>query len=96
MKYRFGNSAKINDQGLTSELTCPDCGKKVEMTVFTNSEGRLDSVFPFFKTGNIYILVCPNCASVYTVDEDKGKVFKKGEKLAIGDFDLKEPEKFEP
>lgn len=95
MDYRFGNSNKVNEQGTTNELICPKCGKKVEMSVFTNSEGKLDASFPFFKSGNVFILVCPECASVYTVDRDKGELFKKGEKLAIGDFDLKEPEKFE-
>lgn len=95
MEYRFGNSLKVNEQGQTEELTCPKCNNKVKFSVFSNSEGRLDSNFPFYKTGNVYILVCPECSSVFTVDEAKGKTFKKGEKLAIGNFDLKEPEKFE-
>ena len=95
MEYRFGNSKKVYEQGRTSELTCPKCNKKVEMSVFSNFEGRLDASFPFFKKGNVYILICPECSSVFTVDEEKAKVFKKGEKLAIGNFDLKEPEKFE-
>ena len=95
MEYRFGNSKKIKEQGFTDELICPNCGKKVEMSVFSNFEGRLDASFPFIKTGNVFILVCPECTSIYTVDEDKGKLFNKGEKLAIGVFDLKEPEKYE-
>ena len=95
MEYRFGNSIKVNEQGLTEELTCPHCEKKVSFSVFSNAEGKLDASFPFFKSGNVYVLICPECASVYTVDSDKGKLFTKGEKLAIGNFDLKEPEKFE-
>ncbi len=95
MEYKFGNSLKVFEQGQTNELTCPNCNKKVEMAVYSNPEGRLDSKFPFYKKGDVYILICPECATVYTVDEDKAKLFKKGEKLAIGDFDLKEPKKFE-
>ena len=95
MEYKFGNSLKVYEQGQTTELSCPSCDKKVEMSVFSNFEGRLDAKFPFVKTGNVYVLICPECAAVYTVDEDKAKLFKKGEKLAIGNFDLKEPNKFE-
>ena len=95
MEYRFGNSLKVKEQGLTSALSCPVCNKEVEMSVFSNADGRLDSNFPFYKSKNVYILVCPECSSVFTVDEEKGRVFKKGEKLAIGNYDLKEPEKFE-
>ncbi|MBQ9532171.1 MAG: hypothetical protein IJR70_08875 [Eubacterium sp.] len=95
MEYRFGNAIKIKEHGLTEKLTCPNCDKKVSFSVFSNSDGRLDSKFPFYKTCNVFILVCPECSSVFTVDEDKADTFKKGEKLSIGNFDLKEPEKFE-
>ena len=95
MKYKFGNSKKVIEIGSTNALTCPECGKKVELSIFSNFEGRLKADFPFLDTGNVYILVCPECASIFTVDEEKGKLFKKGEKLAIGDFDLKAPTKYE-
>ena len=95
MEYRFGNSKKVDSQGETLPLTCPKCGKKGEFGVFSNSETRLKSTLPFVKKGNVYVLICPNCAGVFTVDAAKGKTFKKGEKLSIGNFDFKEPEKFE-
>jgi len=95
MEYRFGNSKKVKELGLTCDLTCPKCTKKVNFSVFSNSESRLNADFPFVKSGNVYILVCPECSSVFTVDENKAKTFKKGEKLAIGNFDLKEPKAFE-
>ena len=37
----------------------------------------------------------PECASVFGVDNKKGVNFKNGEKLAIGNYDLKELKKFE-
>ena len=95
MEYRFGNSKKVIENGETTELVCPNCNKNVCFGVFSNAEGRLDSKFPFYKKGDVFILVCPECSSVFTVDEEKAKTFKKGEKLAIGNFDLKEPKKFE-
>ena len=95
MEYKFGNSKKVYEQGKTALLTCPKCDKKVEFSVFSNFEGRLDTSFPFIKAGNVYILVCPQCSSIYTVDEEKGRALKRGEMFAIGNFDLKEPEKFE-
>jgi uncharacterized protein YbaR (Trm112 family) len=95
MNYKFGNSNKIYEQGSTAPLTCPKCNKKVEFAVLSNFEGRLKGEFPFFDSSNVYILVCPECSSLFTVDEEKGKQFKKGEKLAIGNFDLKEPKKYE-
>ena len=95
MEYRFGNSPKVLEQGSTNSLTCPKCGKKVEFAVISNNETKLDSKLPFFKSRDVFMLICPCCSSVFTVDSEKGKLFKKGEKLAIGDFDLKEPEKYE-
>ena len=95
MEYRFGNSKKVHSIGETNELTCPNCSKRVKFSVFSNFELRLAADFPFFDSGNVYVLVCPKCAGIFTVESEKGKLFKKGEKLAIGDFDLKEPKKFE-
>ncbi len=95
MEYRLGNNKKIKSVGETTELTCPTCGKKVNMSVFSNGELRLSAEFPIVSSGTVYFLICPSCSSVYGVDEDKGNTFKKGEKLAIGDYDLKELKAFE-
>ena len=94
MEYRLGTALKIKDGGKTLSLKCPNCGNKVGFSVFSNAESRLSSKFPFFKRGNVYFLVCPKCASIYTVEESRGKNFVKGEKLSIGDFDLKTLKKF--
>lgn len=90
MKYRLGNSIKMFDKGKTIELECPNCKKEVEFSMFSNRDTKLTSNFPLIKTENVYLLVCPRCSSCYTVDNAKGKTFEKGEKLAIGNFDLKE------
>ncbi len=94
MNYRLGNSKDIDFIGETELITCPKCGSKVLMSVFSNAETRFKAQLPFVTSGKVYFLVCPACSSVFGVEESTGNVFKKGEKLAIGNFDLKELEGF--
>lgn len=94
MDYRLGTGLKIKNKGETVSLVCPHCENKVKFQVFSNIENRLDSKFPFFNSKNVYFLICPKCASVYTVDHAKGKNFAEGEKLAIGNFDFKTLKEF--
>jgi hypothetical protein len=95
MEYRLGNSKKVYSWGETTRLICPKCAKKVKMSVFTNFETRLIAEFPLIKGSNVYFLVCPECASVFGVDATKGYTFRKGEPLAIGNYDLKELKEFD-
>ncbi len=94
MDYRLGNNKKIKSLGQTAQLTCPSCNKKVCFSLFSNSELKITAELPIVSTGNVYFLVCPECGALYGVDEDKGNMFKKGEELAIGNFDLKELKPF--
>lgn len=94
MEYRLGTGLKIKDKGETVSLVCPKCKKTVHFRLFSNLENRLNAKFPFIKSSNIYFLICPKCASVFTVDEAKGKNFDKGENLSIGNFDLKTLKEF--
>lgn len=95
MNYKLGNSKYINSQGETEELTCPKCSQIVNFSVFTNFEARIIPKLPLVKAGSVFFLVCPNCSSIFTVKQEVGNVFAKGEKLAIGNYDLKELDKFE-
>lgn len=89
MEYRLGNSLRIKSRGDTVELTCPKCKEKVQFGVFSNFERRLAPKITLLDCNTVYFLVCPECAAVFTVDETKGDSFKKGQKLSIGNFDLK-------
>ena len=78
-------------------VICPDCGH--EISEYANMCPNCG--FPlqkFLKENNFTniqgVLVCPKCASVYTVEEARGKAFQKGEKLSIGNFDLKSLKEF--
>ena len=94
MEYRLGNSLRVKSRGDTLELTCPNCSKDVQFGVFSNFERRLAPKITLFDYKTVYFLVCPECASVYTVDESKGKSFKKGEKFSISSIDLKTLKEF--
>ena len=94
MEYRIGTDVKIKEQGETMELTCPNCNKKVNFSVFSNKKTTLVPKFPIVKSGNVFFLVCPECSKVYGVNDKQGKSFKKGEKLSIGNYDLFELEEF--
>mgnify|MGYP006883506265 CR=1 FL=1 len=83
MEYRLGNSKWVHQRGETVELVCPNCHNKVNFGVFSNLERRLAVNPTLLDTQTVYFLVCLECASVYTVEEARGKAFQKGEKLSI-------------
>lgn len=94
MEYRLGNSKKVKSRGETVEIVCPECNNKVNFGVFSNFERRLAVKPTLLDCQTVYFLVCPKCASVFTVNEANGDSFKKGEKLSIGNYDLKPLKKF--
>ncbi|MGN1202523.1 MAG: hypothetical protein ACI4RF_04455 [Eubacterium sp.] len=94
MEYRLGNSLRVKSRGETVELTCPSCNKKVQFGVFSNFERRLAPKITLLDCNTVYFLICPECAAVYTVDEAKGDSFKNGQKLSIGNYDLKPLQEF--
>ncbi|MCC8072815.1 MAG: hypothetical protein LIO62_01635 [Clostridiales bacterium] len=87
MEYRLGNSKYVKYRGDSREITCPKCQSKVNFGVFSNYDRRLDA-HELLNCKTVYFLVCPKCASIFTVDEAKGDSFKKGQKLSITDIDL--------
>ncbi|MGN0522212.1 MAG: hypothetical protein ACI4IQ_06200 [Eubacterium sp.] len=94
MEYRLGNSRRVKSRGETTELVCPNCSNKVKFGVFSNFERRLAPKITLIDCNTVYFLVCPECASVFTVDESKGDNFKNGDKLSIGNFDFKDLKEF--
>lgn len=94
MQYRLGNSLRIKEKAQTEEIECPKCKNRVKFKMFSNMDIRLISEYPVLDPHTVYFLVCPKCAAVYTVEEDLGDELAKGEKRAVGDFDLKELKEF--
>lgn len=95
MDYRLGTSIRVHAKGNTLELVCPKCEKTVQFGVFSNLERRIAAKFPLpVNCQKIYFLVCPACAGIFTVDETLGDSFSGGQKLSVGNFDLKELKPF--
>lgn len=61
----------------------------VKFGVFSNFERKLVPKITILDCSTVFFLVCPECAEIFTVDESKGEGFRKGNKLAITDTDLK-------
>lgn len=94
MEYRLGNSKRINDKGLTTEIKCPNCEKQVQFGVFSNFEARLAVKATLFDLDNVYFLVCPECASIYTVDRAFTRGHRKKDLLDIHSRDLEQLKEF--
>ena len=94
MEFRLGNSRWVHQRGETVSIVCPECKNKVNFGVFSNFERHLAVKATLLDCKNVYFLVCPECASVFTVEEARGKAFQKGVKLSIGNFDLKPLKEF--
>lgn len=94
MEYRLGTSKKIKSKGETINLICPCCNENVQFGVFSNLERRLAPKITLFDLNTVYFLVCPNCASVFSIDEEKGDEIKRGNDLQISADDLKQLKEF--
>lgn len=89
MEYKIGNSRFVKPRGNTYLLRCPNCDKLSEFGVFSNYKRTIVPHFPPIDCNTVYFLVCPNCASIYTVDEKIGDDFKSGNREDISEKDLK-------
>lgn len=94
MEYRLGNSDRVKEKGETEPIECPNCKSKVSFKAFRNMNVRFIAEYPLLNAEGIYFLVCPKCASIYTIDEDQGDLLAKGQKYAIGPYDLKKLKEF--
>lgn len=77
MEYRLGNSRKIKVKDRELKLVCPECKQEVSFGIFSNLERKLVLKPNLLDLNNIYFLVCPNCAAIYTVEEEIGNEFVK-------------------
>lgn len=94
MEYRLGNSLRVKSRGNTEKITCPNCKKDVEFGVFSNFERKLAVKPTLLDLNTVYFLICPECASIYTIDTVTGDLFAKGRKTAIDAWDLTELKEF--
>ena len=94
MENRLCNSDRVKEKGETEPIECPNCKNKVNFKVFRNMNVRLIAEYPLINAEGVYFLVCPKCASIYTIDEDQGDLLATGQKYAVGPYDLKKLKEF--
>ena len=88
MEYKLGNSLRVKSRGTTNPICCPKCNEQVSFGVFSNFERKLAVKPTLFDLNTVYFLVCPNCAGVFTVDQNVGESFVEGNEDAINTVDL--------
>ena len=96
MEYKLGNSSLLREIGITNTLVCPKCNNEVKLTVFRNRDKHIDekAKIPYLKFNKVYCAVCPNCAGIFSVINEHGKAFEKGDKDAVSNFILGNLEEF--
>lgn len=95
MEYRLGNSRKIKSKGKEVELVCPNCNKEVQFGIFSNLERKIVFKPNLIDLNTVYFLVCPNCAEIYTVNEQIGNEFIK-HNIPINPAELIKLKEFKP
>lgn len=67
---------KMKEDGTTEQLVCPYCSKMVNMKIFKSTTS-----FNLFKVSLLklkveYIILCPSCGAVFSLDKSAVKIMK--------------------
>ena len=82
------NKISTMDEGSTNNVSCPACNETVSMRLFTTKDITLIAKIKG-EDKNIYISVCPNCASVFSVSTNYLNERKQGTFVRLTESDLK-------
>ncbi|MBQ3137636.1 MAG: hypothetical protein IJB74_09175 [Clostridia bacterium] len=88
MAIKTRDKISTKDEGNTNNVTCPACNETVSMRLFTTKDTTLVAKIKG-EDKNIYISVCPNCASVFSVNTNYLKERDKGTYVLLTESDLK-------
>ncbi len=88
MAIKNYNKISAFDGGFTNNVTCPACSQTVSMRLFTTKDTTLVAKIKG-EDKNIYISVCPNCASVFSVNTNYLKEKERGTYVQLTESDLK-------
>ncbi len=88
MAIKNHNKISTSDEGFTNNITCPSCKETVSMRLFTTKDTTLVAKIKG-EDKNIYISVCPNCASVFSVNTNYLKERANGTAVFLTESDLK-------
>ncbi len=88
MAIKTINKALAKDEGFAEPLDCPVCGKNVAMRLFEMKDksviGKLSK-----DDKDLSVAVCPNCASVFSVNKNYLKEKNAGTFVFMTKEDLK-------
>ncbi len=70
--------SKIKPAGCSPAIACPACGQAVEMRIFNSFELFKVMEIPVRSFNGRYFAVCPQCASVFELEESAAKAFENG------------------
>ncbi len=88
MAIKTINKALTSDEGTSSPVDCPECQRNVAMRLFKVTD--LSSVALLLKEDkNVSFAVCPNCASVFSVNKNYLEEKNAGTFVTITKEDLK-------
>ncbi len=59
---------QTDDLGSSNELTCPECGNKVRMRLFSNYDSNSLIATVLNKEKELNFCVCPNCKTVFKIN----------------------------
>ncbi len=88
MAIKNYNKISAFDGGFTNNVCCPACKQTVSMRLFTTKDTTLVAKIKG-EDKNIYISVCPNCASVFSVNTNYLKEKERGTYVLLTESDLK-------
>ncbi len=88
MAIKNYNKISTMDRGNTNNVTCPVCKETVSMRLFSTKDTTLVAKIKS-EDKNIYISVCPNCASVFSVNTNYLKEKANGTAVLLTESDLK-------
>lgn len=81
------NKPIFTQYGEGDALTCPQCAKKVNMSIFENVNAPFDT-FILGKKETDYFAVCPACAATFGVRADYIKERSSGTTVYMTESDL--------
>lgn len=70
--------SKIKPAGCSPAIACPACGQAVELRIFNSFELFKVMEIPVRSFNGRYFAVCPQCASVFALEESAAKAFENG------------------
>lgn len=87
MAIKTRDKISTKDEGNTNNVICPACNENVSMRLFTTKDTTLVAKIKG-EDKNIYISVCPNCASVFSVNTNYLRERASGTAVFLTESDL--------